>query len=148
MGLEEGCPRETEGRRQGQESGRAKGRRGWGRSRQEAQSLGDLGERKGGHRQGDPRVQPRAGSGATWHQGRGLAGEAGPRADLLARCPAPGRKGWARASQRSSVWLGVGWGGCAVLLEGGPDDSRGVGRGLLPLGASVALRGTPSGEGG
>lgn len=34
--------------RQGQESGRAKGRRGWGRSRREAQSLGDLGERKGG----------------------------------------------------------------------------------------------------
>lgn len=52
--------------------------------------------------------------------------------------------GWARAAQRSSVWLGVGWGGVCSAVGGGvgcPDGSPGAEQVLLPLGASVAIRG-------
>lgn len=74
-------------------------------------------------------------------QGRGLA-RGGSKEDLLARCPALGRKGVGEGCTKELCVAGVGWGGvCYTVGWGGPDDSRRPGRTCFPLGASVALRG-------
>lgn len=89
-----------------------------------------------GRRQGDPQAQGELAV-APAHLAPGARGWQGA---VLGQTCLPGAllwagRGWARAAQRSSVWLeveedGV---GCAVLGVGG--------HGQFPLGASVALRG-------
>lgn len=146
VGLEEGSPlgdggkdkdRSLEGPRAGGDGGGA-GR--------EAQSLGDLGGRKGG-----PPGRVTLGFSQswlwclhTWHPGQG-AGRGGPRADLLARCPTPCRKAVGEGRTKELCVSG-GRVGCAVLGRG--LLAPGSRAGLAPLGGISGSEGTPSGEGG
>lgn len=127
--------------RQGRESARAKGRRGGG-----AEQGGKLspwvtseGGREG-RRQGDPRVQPElAVVVAPAHLAPRAGGWQGAvlGQTCLPGAPLQGGRGWARVAQRSSVWLGVGWGGvCSAVLccGGAPDGPRGWGRASSPWG--------------
>lgn len=141
VGLEEGSPLGDGGKDKDRSLGGPRAGGDGGGAGREAQSLGDLGGRKGG-----PPGRVTLGFSQswlrclhTWHPGQG-AGRGGSRADLLARCPTPCRKGVGEGLTKELCVSGgrVGWG---VLCWGGGCWLRGAGRGLLPLGASVALRG-------